>query len=236
MHLKLKYLCIPLLFLTSCAQYIEDRTGQEYDKKALSVHEPESKPESRFMSLVKPPTGSIFASAKKKFMLGGDNRAITVGDILRVNFNEKVEASKNQAMTTAKNSSLAATIPLVTGLLAKQPERLDRYNGTTQAKTFAGSGSASLKNSLTGEVAVTVVRQFPNGNLEVAGQKKFRLADGVEYVRVKGIARPTDITSDNVIESKYLANAEITYVGTGSVSNDSKKGWLLDIIGEISPL
>jgi len=45
-------------------------------------------------------------------------------------------------------------------------------------------------------------------------------------VRIDGIVRPTDIDSNNRIESTKIANARITYKGTGVVSDSSKAGWL----------
>ena len=36
---------------------------------------------------------------------------------------------------------------------------------------FAGSGSASQSNSLTGFISATVVNVYPNGNLEIKDKK-----------------------------------------------------------------
>ena len=45
--------------------------------------------------------------------------------------------------------------------------------GTTQA--FTGSGTAAQSNSMTGTISVTIVRVYPNGNLEVKGQRKLNI-------------------------------------------------------------
>ena len=37
---------------------------------------------------------------------------------------------------------------------------------------FSGSGSAAQTNSLRGELSVTVMKVFANGNMEIMGQKK----------------------------------------------------------------
>jgi flagellar L-ring protein precursor FlgH len=39
-------------------------------------------------------------------------------------------------------------------------------------RTFSGAGNAAQSNSFTGSLAVTVVRVFPNGNMEVAAKKR----------------------------------------------------------------
>ena len=54
---------------------------------------------------------------------------------------------------------------------------------------------------------MTVTRVFPNGNMEVAGQKEITLNNGNEYVRVKGIVRPEDISATNIVSSTRLADA-----------------------------
>ena len=59
-----------------------------------------------------------------------------------------------------------------------------------KTNSFKGSGSASQSNSLTGFISATVVKVYPNGNLEIKGQKRLRLTDGSEYIRLVGIVRP----------------------------------------------
>ena len=91
------------------------------------------------------------------------------------------------------------------------------------------------QNSLTGQMSVTVARVFEGGNLEILGQKKLTLNNGDEYIRVRGIVRPEDISSNNVISSDRIANAEIKYIGAGDVADTAKVGWLQRIITGVSP-
>ena len=42
---------------------------------------------------------------------------------------------------------------------------------------------------------------------------KNTLNNGDEYIRVSGIVRPRDISSDNVVPSDRIANADIDYIG-----------------------
>ena len=85
-------------------------------------------------------------------------------------------------------------------------------------------------------MSVTVVRVFPTGNLEILGQKKLTLNNGDEYIRVRGIVRPDDISSSNVILSDRIANAEIKYIGAGDIADTAKQGWLARIFTTVSPL
>ena len=94
-----------------------------------------------------------------------------------------------------------------------------------KSNSFKGSGSASQSNSLTGFISATVVKVYPNGNLEIKGQKRLRLTDGSEYVRLAGIVRPQDISASNTVSSNLIAEAQIEYVGSGTLSNESTPGW-----------
>ncbi len=176
------------------------------------------------------PGGAIYSS-QQAGLFATDRRANRVGDILTVAFSESFQATKSQNAGAAKSSSFEVEMPNILALGSLGP---DLSNGTTQS--FAGSGTAAQSNSLTGQVSVHVVRVLPGGNLEILGQKKLTLNNGDEYIRVRGIVRPEDITSNNVIQSDRIANAEITYIGAGDVADTGQKGWLSRILTSISPI
>ena len=90
-------------------------------------------------------------------------------------------------------------------------------------------------NSFSGLLSVTVVRVFENGNMEVAGQKELTLNNGNEYVRVRGVVRPEDVSATNIVSSNRLADAQIRYTGSGQLADSSKQGWLSEIMRTVSP-
>ena len=73
--------------------------------------------------------------------------------------------------------------------------------------------ATNQSNSLSGTLSATIVRVFPNGNLEIKGQKKLRITEGTEYIRLSGIIRPEDISTTNTVSSAKIAEAQIEYVG-----------------------
>ena len=85
-------------------------------------------------------------------------------------------------------------------------------------------------------ISVHVVRVFGNGNLEILGQKKLTLNNGDEYIRVSGIVRPRDISSDNIVPSDRIANADIDYIGAGDTAVSGKKGWYSKFLETVSPI
>ncbi len=176
------------------------------------------------------PSGSIYASHAKG-LFAADRRAAAVGDILTVEFRERFAARKSQAADTSKSDNFAVDIPDVVSF-GFDDARLT--GGTT--RSFSGEGSATQSNSLTGRISVSVVRVLPGGNLEIMGQKKLTLNNGHEYVRVRGMVRPSDISADNVVRSDRIAHAEIKYVGAGDVADTGKHGWLRRALTAVSPM
>ena len=67
---------------------------------------------------------------------------------------------------------------------------------------------------------------LPNGYLKIRGEKRVRLNQGNEYIRLSGIIRPTDINPDNSVESTRIADATIMYTGEGALADANKIGWL----------
>jgi flagellar L-ring protein precursor FlgH len=228
------------LCLASCSSYVEKQAGKKFEPKIdhlLLSATPRPKGQ-------KLPTGAIFSGQSQKtgLLVGTGAQLYKVGDIIRVKLNEANSATKNQTSTSARKSSLASDIPTMSAegnsaasipsFIRKGARTLNLFNGMTGDRSFEGSGTSELANTLSGELATIIVKRFENGNLKLVGQKKLTLSSGTEYMRVVGIARPEFIDQDNVIDSKYLANASIYYVDESA----AKKGWLTEIIDEFSPI
>ena len=179
--------------------------------------------------------GAIFQPGRSG-LFATDQRARRIGDILTVSFNEIYAATKAQTAASSKTDAFGVTLPtglpnMLTGGFDKDPAGLNA--GTT--RSFAGSGNAVQSNSFSGLLSVTVVRVFDNGNMEVQGQKELTLNNGNEYVRVRGVVRPEDISATNIVSSDRLADAQIRYTGSGHLADSSQPGWLSQLMRTISP-
>lgn len=210
-----------LIALAGCSTKIEGAESELY----APVYPVEEVQQSRLM-----PTGSIYAGYSNGLFVA-DRRARSVGDILTVEFSERFAASKSQAAGSSKTDSFELDLPDVLSF-GFDDGRLT--SGTT--RSYAGRGNATQSNSLTGRVSVSVVRVLPGGNLEIVGQKQLTLNNGQEYIRLRGVVRPTDISADNVVRSDRIAHAEIKYVGAGDVADTAKQGWLRRAFETVSPL
>jgi flagellar L-ring protein precursor FlgH len=59
----------------------------------------------------------------------------------------------------------------------------------------------------------------------VRGEKQLAFTEGSEVIQISGILRPNDVSPNNMVQSRRLANAQISYRGTGDMANASKAGW-----------
>jgi len=175
---------------------------------------------------LKPPiqnSGSIYQSGYD-MRLFEDNKAMRVGDILTIKFNELTQAKKADDLNAKKDNSITASAPMIFGV----PTSIETEIKTV--KDFTGKGAADQSNSLTGDISVTVVELLPNGNLKVRGEKRVTLNQGDEYIRLSGIVRPVDIDPANIIFSDKVADATIMYIGNGAMADASKMGWFSRIL------
>ncbi|WP_275627323.1 flagellar basal body L-ring protein FlgH [Pseudomonas sp. 273] len=199
---------------------------------------PPPKPDDPYYAPVMPRTpmpaaqnnGSIYQSGFDN-NLYGDRKAFRIGDIITITLNEKTQASKKANSDISKDSSnkmgltslfggsATTNNPFGSGDLSLSAE----YSGNRETK---GDSAAGQSNSLTGSITVTVAEVMPNGILAVRGEKWMTLNTGNELVRIAGLIRADDIATDNTVSSTRVADARITYSGTGAFADASQPGWL----------
>ncbi|RYZ98903.1 MAG: flagellar basal body L-ring protein FlgH [Moraxellaceae bacterium] len=159
--------------------------------------------------------------------LFGDRKAHFVGDIITITLSESTVSKKSANVSVKKDSSQVFNGGAGT-LLGTNPTlgNLSLDTNIAQNRKFGGNSGADQSNSLQGNITVTVAEVMPNGNLIVRGEKWITLNSGDEFIRISGIVRPDDVAPDNTILSTRLANAKISYSGTGSLAESQNMGWL----------
>lgn len=199
---------------------------------------PTAKPNDPYYAPVLPRTplpaaannGSIYQAGFEQNMYG-DRKAFRVGDIITITLNERTAATKNANSKIGKDSetSMGLTSLFGGGVSTNNPltgGKLSLDAGYSGTRATNGSSTAAQGNTLTGSVTVTVADVMPNGILAVRGEKWMTLNTGEELVRIAGLIRADDIATDNTVSSTRVADARITYSGTGSFADASQPGWL----------
>lgn len=163
--------------------------------------------------------GSLYAPYRG-LSLFEDSKARNTGDLLTVLLVEKTQASKSATTSTSKATSAELGDATVLG------QSLGIGTGITGKGSFDGAGASAQSNKLEGSLTVSVVERLSNGVLRIAGEKRLRLNQGEETVRLEGLVRGTDISPGNTITSDRIAEARIVYQGKGALADANAKGWL----------
>ena len=210
-----------IFIVNGCSTYVEEVNNKQFKPLTPSFEEFNSE---------EPSNGAIFSTSSSG-LFSSDRRAKKVGDILSVTLSETFSSNKAVTNSSGKTDTIGAEVG-PTGLL-----RNFAGLGGSASKTnsFSGSMATNQSNSLSGTLSATIVRVFPNGNLEIKGQKKLRITEGTEFIRLSGIIRPQDISSTNSVSSAKIAEAQIEYVGAGILDSATKPGWGSKIFRAISP-
>lgn len=157
-----------------------------------------------------------------------DYKARRVGDLLNVILTESTNASKSASTSISKDSTAGLDVTRldVFGHQVEPSGNLLGAGGESQYE-FDGEGDSAQSNRLTGQISVTVADVLPNGNLVVQGEKWLGLNQGKEYVRLRGIVRPVDISANNTVLSTQVGDVQIYYGGTGAVADSNVMGWVM---------
>ena len=158
--------------------------------------------------------------------LVADTKAYRIGDTLTVQVIENSSATTSTDTGTRRRQSIGAE--------AVSNDVRTGQAGLKTAGDFDGGGRTQRSNRLLATMSGTVQEIFDNGDLRVSGEKALTVNDELQKVTLQGRVRPVDISDTNVVLSTRLADARITYLGEGDLTERGQRPWwrkLLDGIG-----
>ena len=164
-----------------------------------------------------------------------ERRAVRVGDTLTVMLNETTRASKDIGTNARRLSSngLNAGFNMSTGTTAT-PTAINGGLNTNGNTNFDSKGGSSASNQFLGTITVTVLEVLPNGNLNVAGEKRLAVGHEEEVIRFGGIVSPSTLQGNSVLSSQ-VADARIEYRGVGITDQIQNPGMLTKLFSKFSP-
>lgn len=158
--------------------------------------------------------------------LTADNKAFRVGDLLTVQVFENSSASTSIDTGTRRKNNLNAE-------LAHGSRRVAETSIGVGGE-FDGGGRTQRANRVLITLSVAVKEVLANGDLRVAGEQMLLINQEQQRVTLEGRVRPLDVSEANVVLSTRLADARITYLGEGEISQRQQRAWwrkLLDWAG-----
>ncbi|MGZ3306066.1 MAG: flagellar basal body L-ring protein FlgH [Asticcacaulis sp.] len=186
------------------------------------------------------------ASANSLWRIGArtffnDQRARAVGDIVTVMVTIDDSAQTSNSTSGSRTNSYSAATPNVFGLesyLGKAlPAGYDPAKALSNNSTASDAGSGTIKRAekISVTIAAIVTGVLPNGNLIIQGTQEVRTDRELRQLSVSGIARPEDISAENTIKHTQLAEARISYGGTGDQSQMTHAPATQALIERFSP-
>jgi flagellar L-ring protein precursor FlgH len=233
-----KYLimCMTFIFLTGCAGLSKESSHTvqtvEIQKPKFDVYEPP-----------KPEEGSLWSEVSE-VSLFNDMKARKVGDTVTVRIVEDPEAELNANTKTSRSSGVSASKLKFLGYmkaLAEKNHRLAQNPGTDDlilaslGLNHDGKGSTDRDGHVKAYISAVVEKVLFNGNLYIRGQREVRVNNETQYITLSGVVRPKDISSSNEVSSTFIANARITYSGSGPVADKQRVGWLGRVLDYVWP-
>lgn len=223
--MKQTLLLLISLLLIGCAV-------EKTEIKTAGFEDPPPRPAADYSS------GSIWQPASAG--LTDDFKARRRGDILTIVISEIASASKEANTATSRDSSMSAGIPNLLGLETKGIFKnnfgdLSKLINASNASSFAGAGSTSRQENLNATITARVVGIQSNGNLMIEGRRNIKVNEEDQIIVLEGTVRPRDISSNNTVNSIYVADARISYSGRGVLSDRQSPGWLMNFLDKIWP-
>ena len=185
---------------------------------------PPSPDYSQYPAAPESTSGGLY-KAGYELSLFSDVKATQVGDIVTVMLVEQNSGQKSSDTNLNQSTAVNVGAPTFGG-----SSRPNMGIAMDSANNFVGEAGSSQSNSLNGSIAVTVREVLPSGNLLVEGEKWMQINQGNEFIRLRGVVRPRDVGPNNVIYSTQVADARISYSGTGTQQNTNVAGWAAKLI------
>ena len=242
-------LILSFFILASCSSTVErlKRVGKdpelanielpaiEEDEEEMERHE--ARIEAQHAHMQK--TNSLWQPGSTKFFR--DSRAWRVGDIITVVVSIQDNASLDNSTQQKRNGKDTLGVPSLFGkqkslatALSSKGDPADLLSIASN-RTQTGSGAISRKEAISTAIAATVTKILPSGNLVIQGHQEVRVNGELREIKVGGIIRPKDITTDNSIKTNQIAEARISYGGRGVVSDVQQPRVGSQVLDIISP-
>lgn len=165
-----------------------------------------------------------------------DRKAAAKGDILTIIVAESAVAQSSQSKSSNRESSVQDAISrFIYPGLGTHKGQLPGITAGGSA-SYSGGGDISNSQSLSARAAVRVTDVLPNGNLVIEGVRVVTFSGETQYVVLRGVVRPDDISRDNAVVSTNIADARVEFYAEGALTEAQKRGWLAKIYEKLRPL
>ncbi len=181
--------------------------------------------------------GSIYDPGRGPVSPIADKTAHRVGDLLTVLIRENQDLKNEEKTDLAKDSTL--NYQLID--FSVKPDAFSNLPSIRSQKSDSFGGSANYEKSGEFEARLTamVLDVLPNGNMVIEGRREIRIDEERKVLEFRGIVRRYDVMRNNTVESELVADAYVSYLGSGPLTRTSRRrgvsSWLYNALDWIWP-
>ncbi|MFT5285208.1 MAG: flagellar L-ring protein precursor FlgH [Planctomycetota bacterium] len=143
------------------------------------------------------------------------------GDLITVLISETQDVSNQETSNIKRETSLdyaLTDLDLTPNAFSTLPSL-----GGNSADELKGTANYAKKGDFTARVTAIIVDTHPNGNLVISGRREIRIDQEIKVLEISGIIRRFDILPDNTIVSEKVADARVSYAGSGPLTDATNR-------------
>jgi flagellar L-ring protein FlgH len=179
--------------------------------------------------------GSLFAPSGRLSDSTRDLRASQIDDLITIVVAENASAVASGVTNSSRKSSANNSIASLAGPLAKTGA-LANLASLSNSQQIQGTGQTSRNLTLTTTLSARVVDVTANGTLVVEGVKELGVNSEKQTIIVRGLVRPSDLSTANAVQSTQVANLQVQITGKGVVDDAIKRpAWLYRVLLGLLP-
>lgn len=170
--------------------------------------------------------------------LFADTLARDVGDLVTLVISENANVDQRDDRALKKSAGKSGSFDFAGsagGDLGSAAGNAALDTTASVGREFDGSASFSSARQFSDRITLTVMDVLPNGNLVVSGRRMINVDRDQRELIVSGVVRPSDINPDNTVNSRFVSELRVNYVGEGTDAKYTKPGWLSSIANRFSP-
>jgi flagellar L-ring protein precursor FlgH len=230
-----RLLVLPVLLFLGCASHPMDPTISMTPPKYV-----QEMPSKEKESIQNP--GSLFTNGDNLF---SDTKAKQVNDVVTVIITEQItQSSQASKKLNESNSDAGGLFDMsVSGSAYVGGKELKmgktglslNFPSMNSSRTFQGSGAQQRNEKFETTISARIVKILANGNYYIYGTREIFVDGQKQVIKISGVIRPEDISPDNTIDSKYIADAKIAYETQGDLKRYTDQNWFAKIWSAIAP-
>ena len=195
---------------------------------------PQNAPESMSTFAGREPThrGSLWDNRSGD--LFRDQRAARIGDLLTINISINDRANLGNSTDRSKDAKIKSTFDFLLGAFGLSRSGKGAFDIESNSSS-SGKGNINRSEKVQLSIAGVVVDVLPIGNLVISGSQEIRVDYELRKLTIAGIVRPRDISKENMIAYDKIAEARVSYGGSGRLSEVQQPGVGQQIYDRIKP-